>query len=1226
MFDEAPTDVEIRTDGVAVNDEGTVYFSEVSKTGGVILSVESDGKLRLVSGDGATSASEPPENGTEATNATYSGEYGPRDLLFAPNGALIFEDNGVLLTLRNDGTVWKLLGSGDDSDEDLQPGDPATIREWGGTQNSLAVAADGTVVFDDWGDFTYSDTLGRVRTGLATDSLIAGSSGRIAHRIGDRHEKTLDAMTGATRRTIEYDGEGRAEAFVDAYGNRTTVERDGDGRLAAIEAPTGQRTTFDHDSNGYLSTATLPDGRVIDFAYTRDGLLTRVADAAGTEWTFAYDSQGRVEERTTPDGTTLFARQETPGKATVTQISPEGRETSHTAEYVDGNPKFTTSCCGGVESSTVIKSQNWEITRPDGGSRTLRQGPDPRFGMLAPVTERAVETSPGGRETTTETERTVTLSDRTDPLSVQSHTDTITINGSRTYERVFDGAENEFTITTPEGRSSVLTLDDNAALDSISVDGVDPVTIERNGDGRITKRKQAGTVLKLEYDDNGYLAAVEDETGRRTEFGRDVVGRIESATEAGATDGAATDSFTYDDAGNITAVERPNGDGHEFVQGEAGRLTRYEPPEAPDGGGIAFSYDADGLVTTLDPPSGRTIASSYDTYGRLTGEEPVADGSTLPATSFDRDGAGRIRKLTWSPGTGSDQTVSIERDGAAVTAIEYGGAVSGRFEYDHDANGFVTGITFPDDFGGSQTHTISHDDDGLTTGYGPFTLTRDGPDGAPTELTDGTLTIRYTYDNRGRVDTRTHEVNGTAFYEVDYTYDEAGRIESRTRTVDGASVPPETFTYDDAGRLDGRTGGTTPNEAYGYDANGNRTARTLATTTLTAAIRSGDRLRSHDQVTGQGGTTSVSYTYDADGFVSGRGGDRFTYSPKGDLLEATPDGGSTVTYTNDAHGRIVARTVDGDTTEYLYGDPNRPWQLTVARAPDGTRTRYYYDPFGRVVALDRGGTWHYVATDQVGSPRVVAAADGSIEKRLKRDSYGVVLNDSNPGFTLHVDFAGGIRDPDTGLVRLGVRDYEPRTGRFTARDPILLASGQFNYYTYADGDPVNAVDRTGLASCWWQETVEDYNTTMDNASPVRDLIGEISGDRTGPQGTVEDTLKTGAEEAVKAGAKEGVEQLAKGASRRAAATAAGGAAAGAGATAVGTAAATEVALRASVFTTSGISNMWDRSLTDRIASGLFEADPLGLQTVDDPDNPLDGSDDGPGGGGSDCGSKSPDNC
>jgi RHS repeat-associated protein len=58
-------------------------------------------------------------------------------------------------------------------------------------------------------------------------------------------------------------------------------------------------------------------------------------------------------------------------------------------------------------------------------------------------------------------------------------------------------------------------------------------------------------------------------------------------------------------------------------------------------------------------------------------------------------------------------------------------------------------------------------------------------------------------------------------------------------------------------------------------------------------------------------------------------------------------------------------------------------------------------------------------------------------------------------------FAGGLRDFDTGLVRFGVRDYDPRIRRWTSKDPIRFQAG-LNVYAYAANDPVNHRDPFGL--------------------------------------------------------------------------------------------------------------------------------------------------------------------
>jgi RHS repeat-associated protein len=103
-------------------------------------------------------------------------------------------------------------------------------------------------------------------------------------------------------------------------------------------------------------------------------------------------------------------------------------------------------------------------------------------------------------------------------------------------------------------------------------------------------------------------------------------------------------------------------------------------------------------------------------------------------------------------------------------------------------------------------------------------------------------------------------------------------------------------------------------------------------------------------------------------------------------------------------------------------------------------------------------------TDHLGSPRlVVNTATGAVAQRMEFDEFGRVLVDTSPGFT-PFGFAGGLYDHDTGLVRFGAREYGARVGRWTAKDPILLAGG-LNLYAYVDGDPVNRSDPNGRF--WW---------------------------------------------------------------------------------------------------------------------------------------------------------------
>lgn len=192
-----------------------------------------------------------------------------------------------------------------------------------------------------------------------------------------------------------------------------------------------------------------------------------------------------------------------------------------------------------------------------------------------------------------------------------------------------------------------------------------------------------------------------------------------------------------------------------------------------------------------------------------------------------------------------------------------------------------------------------------------------------------------------------------------------------------------------------------------------------------------------------------------------------------------------ITYTYDSMNRRVARTDENGTTQYLYGNPNHPFQLTGVRSPSGSLSRYHYDDFGLLFALERDNNWYYITTDQLGTPRVVCDANGELVKVLEYDSFGQVMADSNPEFELHISFAGGLIDGETELVRFGFRDYDAVAGKWTAKDPIGFAAREGNLYGYVVNNPVNLVDSMGLdpsRSCPVKPDVDSLTRLIDDTA------------------------------------------------------------------------------------------------------------------------------------------------
>jgi RHS repeat-associated protein len=171
--------------------------------------------------------------------------------------------------------------------------------------------------------------------------------------------------------------------------------------------------------------------------------------------------------------------------------------------------------------------------------------------------------------------------------------------------------------------------------------------------------------------------------------------------------------------------------------------------------------------------------------------------------------------------------------------------------------------------------------------------------------------------------------------------------------------------------------------------------------------------------------------------------------------------GTSITYIIDGRNRRVGKKVNGTQVQgFLYADP-----LRVVAELDGSNalvSRFVYGEKTNVPEyMVKSGTTYRIVSDHLGSVRlVINTATGAVAQRMEYDEYGNVTTDTSPGFQ-PFGFAGGIYDRDTKLVRFGARDYDPETGRWTAKDPIRFEGSDTNLYGYVLNDPVNGIDPEG---------------------------------------------------------------------------------------------------------------------------------------------------------------------
>jgi RHS repeat-associated protein len=322
----------------------------------------------------------------------------------------------------------------------------------------------------------------------------------------------------------------------------------------------------------------------------------------------------------------------------------------------------------------------------------------------------------------------------------------------------------------------------------------------------------------------------------------------------------------------------------------------------------------------------------------------------------------------------------------------------------------------------------------------------------------GILGLSRGFNSFAELDSEQTAIAGQNIYSYALTRDQSGSISTKTENV-GTVSTQYVYGYDLLGRLISVTMNGQVVEEYQYGANGTRTYESNALRGISGTTLS---YSEEDHLLSAG---STSYQYDVDGFLttrtSGSQVTSYTYSSLGELLHVALPAGRLIEYAYDPIGRRIAKKINGTIVEkYLW--KGRSTLLAVYDGNDNLLMRFMYADARVPLAMTKDGLTYYLCYDQMGSLRFVTDTFGDVVKELDYDSFGNILSDSDPTFRVPFAFAGGLYDPDTGLVHFGYRDYDPDTGTWTAKDPILFKGGDTNLFGYCLNDPVNWIDTFGL--------------------------------------------------------------------------------------------------------------------------------------------------------------------
>lgn len=801
------------------------------------------------------------------------------------------------------------------------------------------------------------------------------------------------------------------EWMQDRYGNQVQFTYNG-GLVEQMFSPSGRSITFNYDSGNRVTSATDNSGRTIGYAYNSAGSLATVTYPDQTTEQYTYDSSNR-----------MLTMQDRRSHVWVTNhYDANGRVTKQT--YADNTAyqfAYATDSNNKVTTTTV--------TDPNGNREQVTF--DPVSGY--PSSDTLAYGTSLAQTTTFQREASGLIDSQTDALG-------------RTTTNTYDALGNITSITRLFGTSNAVTTRFTYTSDYNQLASViDPLGHTTNfgyTNGCLTQITDAlGHSTIIQCNAAGQRTTVQDALGNTATFayqGYDLQSVTDplSRTTSYVMDALGRRIATRDALGNVTLIQYDTNDRVVSTTDALNQTTTQ-------------SYDGNGNLLSVTLPNTGVIHYVYDNRDRLITRTDAMN----QAESWTYDGMSNLLTHTDRKG----QVTDISYDALNRKSLVSYGDGSG-IQASYDAGDRVTSLT------DSTSGTLSWDYDmldrlsGTSSPQGSISYTYDAA-GRRTSMTAAAQAIAsYTYDNANRLTAITQ--GGET---VQLAYDADNRRTALT-LPNGITVA---YGYDMASELTGLTytqnnGTTLGNLTYGYDADSRIISKSgsFATDILPTATTQPATFDLNDRKTSFNGQA---LSYDANGNLTSDGTNTYSWNARNQLTQISQGSNAQLSFSYDALGRRINKTIQGTATQFLY-DGNNAVQETQGSTVNPILVGLGIDErFARNDVMGRT----YLLADQINSTIALTDSNGALKHQYSYDPYGnVTSNDTTTGFTNPYQFTG--READApGLYYYRARYYSPVMASFISEDPATFDGGQLSFYAYVDADPLDNNDPIGLTVYWY---------------------------------------------------------------------------------------------------------------------------------------------------------------